>query len=205
MNQEKVWDEIAEQWNNFRQSPFRDVSLEFEGILNKIKPGKILDLGCGNCRNILPFAKKGFDCYGIDFSKKMLEYAKKYSNKNNFKVKLKKARLEKIPFKKESFNYLLSIATLHHLNKNDQKTAVKEMFRVLKKDGIAIISVWNKWPISLLIKNRYEKWSKGKKAYYRYYYFFTPSEIKRLFHNSGFKILDLKKDKNIILIVQKPK
>ncbi len=205
MNQEKVWDEIAEQWNNFRQSPFRDVSIEFERILNKIKPGKILDLGCGNCRNLLPFAKKDFECYGIDFSKKMLEYAEKYSKKNNFKVKLKKARLEKIPFKKESFDYLLSIATLHHLNKKDQKKAVNEMFRILKKEGIALVSVWNKWPFSLIIKNKYEKWKKNNKEYYRYYYWFTPLEIKKLFQQNGFNVLDLKKDKNIILIVQKPK
>ena len=205
MNQEKVWDEIAEQWTNFRQKPFKDVSIEINNLLEKIKPGKILDLGCGNCRNLLPFARKGFDCYGIDFSENILKNAQIFAKKNNFKVKLKKARLEKIPFKKESFDYLLSIATLHHLNKNDQEKAVKEMSRVLKKNGIAVVSVWNKWPFSLLIKNKYEKWHKQGKIYYRYYYLFTPLEIKKLFQQNGFNVLDLKKDKNIILIVQKPK
>lgn len=202
-NQEKVWDELAEQWNNFRQRPFKDVSLEIEKIIQKIKPGKILDLGCGNCRNLLFFAKEGFDCYGVDFSQNMLNYGKEFAKKNNFNVKLKKAQLEKIPFKNNNFDYLLSIATLHHLNKENQEDAVKEMYRILRVGGIAIVSVWNKWPFSIIIKQKYEKWHKQGKIYHRYYYFFTPSEIKKLFLGNGFEIISMKKDKNIILIVKK--
>lgn len=202
-NQEKIWDELAGQWNNFRQRPFKDVSLEIEKIIHKIKPGKILDLGCGNCRNLLPFAKSGFTCYGVDFSKKMLIHAKDFAKKNHFKVNLKKMRLEKIKFKTNSFDYLMSIATLHHLNKEDQKKAVNEMRRILKKDGIAIVSVWNKWPWSLFIKQKYESWHKEGKKYLRYYYYFTPNEIKKLFSDNGFKIIEMKKDKNITLIIKK--
>ncbi len=143
MQQEKVWDAIAWQWYHFRHQQFRDVAQEIKKLV-KLKKGKILEIGCGNCRNLKTFALAGFDCYGIDFSKEMLKYAKEYCKKYKFKVNLRKARAEKLPFKSNSFDYMLSIATLHHLKKKEQIKAVKEMWRVLKPKGIALVAVWNK-------------------------------------------------------------
>jgi len=203
MNQEEVWNALAEQWYHFRQRPFRDVASEIEKLSRKLAKGKILDIGCGNCRNLLPFSKKGFECYGIDFSSGMLKFAKHYCKKYGFKVKLKKARAEKLPFKSNSFDYVLNIATLHHLKKPEQEKAVKEMYRVLKPHRIAFITVWNKFPLSLFIKNRYEKWTKKGQAYYRYYYLFTPWELKSLLKKHGFEIIKSTCKKNIIFIVRK--
>ena len=70
MSQEKVWDKIAEQWHHFRQQKFQPVYDFIENF--KPKKGKILEVGCGNARNLIPFAKSGFECYGIDFSNNML-------------------------------------------------------------------------------------------------------------------------------------
>ena len=74
MEQEKVWDKIVSPWQNFRQKQILE-SLEFVTG----KKGKILDLGCGAGRNFVK--SKDLEFYGIDFSKKMLELAKKYANK----------------------------------------------------------------------------------------------------------------------------
>ena len=201
-DQREVWDALAEQWFHFRQRPFRDVSEELEN-LSSSKPGKILDIGCGSCRNLLPFAKKGFDCYGVDFSKEMLRYAGEYSKKYGFRVKFKIGKAQKLPFKSIWFDYCLSIALLHHLKREEQKWAVKEMWRVLKPKGIALVAVWNKRFFSLFAKNRYEKWTKAGKAYYRYYYFFTPRELKRLLELNGFEIVRQKIGKNIVMIAKK--
>ncbi|MEM4648100.1 MAG: class I SAM-dependent methyltransferase [Candidatus Pacearchaeota archaeon] len=197
-DQEKVWDAIAEQWYHFRQKQFEDVSKEIEKLA-KLKKGKILEIGCGNCRNLRTFGEKNFECYGIDFSKEMLKYAKKYCKKYNFKVKLKKARAEKLPFKDNSFDYILNIATLHHLNKKQQIECIKEMRRVLKNGGLALISVWNKKSKK---KYNYVPWQVKGKKYWRYYYFFTMSELKKLFKKYGFRILKEIKNKNLILLVK---
>ncbi|UZE94270.1 MAG: class I SAM-dependent methyltransferase [Candidatus Pacearchaeota archaeon] len=203
-NQEKVWDAIAEQWYHFRQRPFRDITAEIDKITSEFKPGKILDIGCGNCRHLLPFFKRGFDCYGIDFSSEMLKYAKEFSKKYDFKVKLKKAKAEKLPFKNKSFNYVLSVAVLHHLKKKEQEKAIKEIYRILKPGGIALVSVWNKYPLlSLFVKEKYEKWTVKGKTYYRYFYMFTSWELKKLLKKNGFEISKSKVGKNIILIVRK--
>jgi ubiquinone/menaquinone biosynthesis C-methylase UbiE len=201
-DQEKVWDALAEQWYHFRHQQFRDVRAEI-GDISNLKPGKILEIGCGNCRNLIGFAKSGFDCYGIDFSKNMLKYAREYCKKYDFKVKLKKARAEKLPFKKESFDYVLSIATLHHLKRDEQELAVKEMRRVLKPKGIALITVWNKGIRSLFVKEKYMTWTVKGKAYWRYYYLFTPFELKRLLKKRGFGIIMCGRGKNIIVVARK--
>src|SRR3989344_4159076 len=77
MNQKRVWDAIASQWNNFRQAQFKPVYDFIERY--QPKKGKVLEVGCGNARNLIPFAKQGFECHGIDFSSKMIEKSKELS------------------------------------------------------------------------------------------------------------------------------
>lgn len=199
-NQEKVWDVIAEQWYHFRHQQFRDVAKELKKIA-KLKKGKVLEIGCGNCRNLKTFANAGFNCYGIDFSKEMLRYAKEYCKKYKFKVKLKKARAEKLPFKANSFNYILNIATLHHLKKNEQKKSVKEIWRALKPKGLALIAVWNIKKSKA--KEKCIPWRVKGETYWRYYYIFTMPELKNLFKKHRFKILRQKTGKNLIIVVRK--
>lgn len=205
-NQEKVWDAISEQWYHFRQKPFGDVKEVFRGILEHWKPGKILDIGCGNCRNLLSFAKFGFKCNGIDFSGEMLKQARNFADKYGFNVNLKKADAKKLPFKDNSFDYALSVAVLHHLKKDDQSKALKEMKRVLKNNGHALITVWNKMQPKLLMKSKeqYVPWHIKDKIYQRYYYLFTYIELKELLKRE-FKVIysGSPLNKNLIFIVQK--
>jgi len=187
-NQREVWDVLAEGWYHFRQRPFPPTVINLSSEWEK---GKILDVGCGNCRNLVPFAQQGFDCYGIDFSKEMLKSAQRLLDKNKVKAKLKLGRAEKLPFSSESFDYCLSIAVLHHLKEKEREAALKEIKRVLKKNGKALITVWNKlqWRFVLGKKEQYIPWRKKEKTYWRYYYFFTYWELKKLLEKSGFKIV----------------
>ena len=118
MNQEQVWDILAESWNNFRQKAYEKDLYDLDW-----KKGRLLDVGCGNCRNLLLF--KNLELYGIDFSSKMLEQAKKFCDKNNLKVNLRKADMTKIPSNDNYFDYCLCLASLHHLNKENMN---KETF-----------------------------------------------------------------------------
>ena len=152
----------------------------------------------------MPFARKGFECYGIDFSPNMLREAESYTRKYGFLVELKEARAEKLPFDKNMFDYILNLSVLHHLKKRQQERAVKEMFRVLKPGGKAFISVWNKGPLAMFKKEKYVKWTKKGKVHERYYYLFTLHELKKLFEKYGFKVLKREKGKNLSLIVGKP-
>lgn len=198
INQEEVWDSIAESWNNFRQKP----SEELKDI--NWKKGRLIDIGCGNCRNLLQF--KNLELYGIDFSEKMLKQAEKFCKKNNLKVNLKKADMRKIPFKNNYFNYCLCLASMHNLSKEDADKTLKEIYRILKENGRCLIFVWNKYPRFILKrKETLIPWRKKEKVYYRYYYLYSYYEFKGLLKKNNFKILKSGKilSKNITFLIQK--
>jgi len=199
MNQEQVWNSLAESWSNFRQKIY-----EKELYNLNWKKGKLLDVGCGNCRNLLPF--KNLELYGIDFSSKMLEQAKKFTKKHNLKVNFKKNNMKKLNFKDNYFNYCLSLASLHHIKKEDANKSLKEIYRVLKKKGQCYITVWNKYPkFSFRKKETYFTWKQKDKVYHRYYYLYNHFEFKKLLLKNNFKIIKSGRifDKNIKFLIQK--
>ncbi len=200
INQKEVWNKIAKDWFVKRSKPFKQITKELQNLSNK-KSGKILDIGCGNCRNLLMFAKKKFDCYGVDFSKEMIKYAKEFCNKNNIKVNLKVANAERLPFKDNFFDYILFIAVLHHVN--NKKKALQELKRVLKDNGLALITVWNRLQLRFIFKPKelYVSWGK----HLRYYYLFNYFEFKKLLKSLNFKIIKSKGmfNKNLIFLVRK--
>jgi len=193
-NQLYVWDSIAESWHNLRRKPFKKGLMPLLRDLSaKWAPGKLLDVGCSNCRNTIIFAKHGFDCYGVDFSKEMLKYAEKNCKENDVKINLRAANATTLPFKDNTFDYVLCTAVLHHLgSKQERRKALAEIKRVLKNKGQALISVWNKlqWDLLFGKKERYVGWRAGDVTYYRYHYLFTYWEFKKLLKEAGFKILD---------------
>ena len=196
MSQKEIWDKIAPSWNNFRQRPQPELK-----DLNW-KSGKILDIGCGNCRNLLPF--KNLDCYGIDFSSEMIKQAKIFTKKKNFKVKLKQSDMRKIPFKANFFNFILALATLHHLK--DPEIAIKEISRVLKKDGEAYITIWNKLQPKFLLKKRETTipWKQKDQTLNRYYNFIGFIKLRKLLKQNNFTIIKSNMlGKNITFLVKK--
>lgn len=203
LSQKQVWDEIAESWNENKKEAMPDVKVFLQKLAEQ-KKGKLLEIGCGNCRNLLFF--KHFDCYGVDFSAGQIRWARKFCRENGMKVKLKKARAEKLPFKDGSFDYVLSIAVIHCIfPKINREKVIREIYRVLKSKGKAIITVWNRVrdkEFKKQGKEQYVPWTKTKKPYLRYYYFFTPEEPEILL-KKYFKILKKKVNKNIIFLVEK--
>lgn len=205
MNQKQIWDKLAFQWHNFRQKPTEEVIW----FLNKYykNKGKLLDIGCGNGRNLIPFAKLNFECHGIDFSENMLKNAKTLADKNKVKISLELANITKIPYPNNSFDYCLHIASLHHLNlKEEQLKSLQETYRVLKQNGLVLLTVWNKLQLKFLFKPKdtYVSWKINNKRYKRYYHLFTYFELKRLIKKTKFKIIEAKPfGKNLVFVLEK--
>mgnify|MGYP001609703939 FL=1 len=202
-NQERIWNNLSKQWNNFRNKP-EPIVYHFLNKYTK-NAGRVVDLGCGNARNLIPF--HNFSCYAVDFSKKMLEKAKLTSEKCGLYINLYKADLTKLQFKDNFFDYALMLASLHHIkNKDSRLKTLQELYRILKKDGIALITVWNKWQLKFLFrkKDTLIPWKIKDKTYYRYYHLFGYFELKNLLKKVNFKILENKTFKgNLIFIVKK--
>jgi ubiquinone/menaquinone biosynthesis C-methylase UbiE len=98
--------------------------------LKDVPPGKLLDIGCG--RGIVSYKlhKKGFKAYGLDVERTCM-----FKEINWKKVDLNKGVL---PYPDDFFDVVLFIEVLEHLE--NPRTILREVSRVLKKRGLAIIS-----------------------------------------------------------------
>jgi len=198
--QEKVWDSIADSWSERRNECLKEVRFF---LLRK--KGKILDLGCGSGRNFIK--KNNTIFYGVDFSEKMLELAKKNAKQNNIKVFLRKADISELPFKDNFFDCAIFISALHCIQGEEKrKKALEELFRVLKNGAKALISVWSK--NHRVLKNKKKEtlidWNTGNKRFARYYYIFDKEELTDLLKKIGFEVLRVCENKNIIIEIRKP-
>jgi len=212
--QEEVWDNISDLWVEFKKKPFFSV----EDFLSE-KKGLVIDLGCGSGRNMI--ANPNITYYGIDFSNKQLECARKSVSEKGINARFFKSGADKLPneFKDNMFDYGLFIATLHCIeDPKDREKALKEFYRVLKPKAEALITIWNSEDPRFKDVNfhgdTYMSWRKDGKEYYRYYYLFSKEEFLDLLKSAGFIIEEVKtkdsfKDrfskKNWIVRVQKTK
>ena len=188
-NSKGVFDQIASGWYNFRHwSIFRS---ELEMLAQRWQKGRLLNLGCGHGADFLPFIP-GFELYGVDFSIEMLRFALKYSQKFNFAASLSVADVRYLPYADETFDWVISIATYHHIaGEEERQAALGELRRVLKPGGEAFITVWNRWQPRFWFKPREVAvpWRIKDKTLYRYYYLFSYPELEKLVKRAGFKVL----------------
>jgi len=185
-----VFDQIAPGWYNFRHwTIFRS---ELEALAQRWQKGKLLNIGCAHGPDFLPF-KDGFELYGVDFSPEMLKLARKYSQKFNFDADLQVADARHLPYADDTFDWTISVATIHHIKgKEEQQAALAEVRRVLKPGGEAFITVWNRWQPRFWFSGKEVAvpWRTKDKTLYRYYYLFSYPEIERLVKKAGFKLLE---------------
>ncbi len=181
-SQEKIWNNIAKEWNEFKNHP-PAYTIEFL----KNQTGKVLDLGSGSGRNLIKI-KKG-KMYLLDFSKEMIKFAKKRAEKEKIPLEFFVSNLTKLPFENNFFDSAICISALHCIEgeKNREKV-VKELFRVLKKDSQTEIGVWN-FNSKRFKNSKKEKMINWRDKGKRYYYLFDEDEVHNLFRKVGFKII----------------
>jgi ubiquinone/menaquinone biosynthesis C-methylase UbiE len=107
---------------------------EVEKVLRKIKRNEsFLEVGCAQGFYLEKARKKTKKVFGIDINTDFIEKAKMTGA--NTKV----ASAEKLPYKAKFFDWVLCTETLEHVP--NWKKAVKEISRVLKPKGKAIITI----------------------------------------------------------------
>ncbi len=112
--------------------------LIFEEIVRR-KPKRILDAGCGRGFYVNALSRFKFPevIGGLDINQKYLKIAKKHAYDK--RVKIKQGNLYSLPYPDNYFNFIIASEILEHLS--DDKRALSELKRVLKKGGVLIITV----------------------------------------------------------------
>lgn len=119
------------------QEAIQSQLLRSKGILKYLigtfpKNKKLLDLGCGYGYIMQNFTQAGYECSGIDPDKSCVDFAQ---NNSNLDVILGSS--ENLPYKDANFDIVISLGTLEHVS--DLKKSLKEIWRVLSKDGILFL------------------------------------------------------------------
>ena len=148
----------------------------------------VLDLGCGNGRLYSFLKTKKINYCGMDNNATLLKIAQK----NHPDARFLRGDQLHIPLAEMSCDQIWNIAAFHHLPTHTvQKKALREMNRVLKKNGRLMLTVWNLW------QKKYRPYiTKNGDAFIpfgpvnRYYYAFRLGELRKLLASTGFKIID---------------
>lgn len=114
------------------------VSKHIGKFLKYLKKGdKILDAGCGTGRNSIYLKERGYDVVGTDLSKVAISRARKAAK--DLKIQYKVDSVEKSSFPDRSFDKIFCGQVLHAV---DFEEAVRELYRILKPDGILFIVMY---------------------------------------------------------------
>tara|TARA_B100001123_G_C15313680_1_gene1025339 strand:- start:1397 stop:2047 length:651 start_codon:yes stop_codon:yes gene_type:complete len=115
-----------------------------------LKPGdKVLDVGCAKGFLVKDLLELDIDAYGIDVSEYALENCEK-----EVKNRLKISSADNLPFEDKSFSAVLSINTIHNLEKNDCIKALKEMERLSPSKGFVQVDSYR----TVEQKKLFEQW-----------------------------------------------
>ena len=173
--------ELAQKFYNNNSKEFSDTRYCLWNVVSDFgkqfkKNDMVLDAGCGNGKNIKYFHEK---CNIIGFD-----------NCSNF-VKICKdkgynvfhSNILNIPMEKETFNYIISIAVIHHLDSECLHIhAINELMSLLTKNGQLLVTLW------AYESDNYSKKKKFKKGHNnvlfntseRYYYIYDEEMLKNM-------------------------
>ncbi|MEM3402349.1 MAG: methyltransferase domain-containing protein [Candidatus Hadarchaeales archaeon] len=129
----RLYDETAEKYDA-RYAEIQRGKLRYLQRYLPKKISRLLDVGCGTGLLLAELEERAEEAYGVDLSSEMLKVARKRCRKSKLLV----ADAENLPFEDGFFDCIVSFTLLQNLP--NPPAAVKEMARVLKKGGTAIIT-----------------------------------------------------------------
>jgi SAM-dependent methyltransferase len=181
MDLKSIWDRFTDQYSflpihpQFYMKRYTSTAID---LAREYSKGLLLDIGCGRMpykSTLLPFVDK---YVGLDHP----ETAKLYKGKDKPDIF---ADATKIPLKNGSCNTVLCLQVIEHLPEPNE--AIKEISRLLSKDGYLILSTIQSYPIH---DEPYD--------YFRY----TKYGLRALVENNGLKLIKIIEGGNVFILIQ---
>ena len=139
------WDTSVESWADFIQSGkdfYRDEmnNPAFFSLIGNVRGKRILDLACGEGSNTRLLAQLGAKIVGVDFSKKMIEFARQMEKKERLGIDYYVADAGDLKeFSNDSFDIVTCSMALMDIENYEK--AICEVARVMKRNGRFVFSI----------------------------------------------------------------
>ena len=117
----------------------QDTILDIAGIE---RGQSVLDIGCGTGTLAIAASERVGShgkAHGIDASPEMIEHARNKGAKAKSAATFTEATVEELPFSDADFDTVLCTMMLHHIPRAAREQCMREMRRVLKPGGSALV------------------------------------------------------------------
>ncbi|MDP4090934.1 MAG: class I SAM-dependent methyltransferase [Bacillota bacterium] len=131
-------------WDDFYSNKERNVPF-FKGVPDEnlisyvrsgiFKPGRILDIGCGNGRNSIYLAKLGFQVDAVDFSEASIEWAREVAAEEKVHISFYCQSIFDFELQTNYYDYIYDAGCLHHIKPHRRKQYLQIIYQALKPEG----------------------------------------------------------------------
>lgn len=145
----------------------------------------ILEIGAGMGGDSIALAKAGAKVYALDYTELAVRSIRAAARSERVVVYVIRGDALNLPFADATFDVVFHQGLLEHFHSREQIILLGENWRVLKRGGIAIVDVPQKFSSYTLEKRKLIKrgdWFAGWETE------FTPFGLKRLFRRTGFRV-----------------
>jgi SAM-dependent methyltransferase len=119
---------------DFSKSRFRIWPLIKKFLDDLPSNSTVLDIGCGNGKNML--YRSDLNIYGLEQSESLCDICKSRN------LNVVQGSALQLPFANNTFDAIIMIAVIHHINPEEHNRVLKEIERVLKPSGRCLITNW---------------------------------------------------------------
>lgn len=100
-----------------------------------VRPGKALDLGCGNARNAIFLASSGFATEAVDYSGTAIDWARERASQAGVDILLRHQSVFELQLEAGSYDLVYDSGCFHHIPPHRRNSYVALVSRALKPGG----------------------------------------------------------------------
>lgn len=174
-----MYSSIAYEFSKTRTRPWRCV----ETFLESRPKTSLLDVGCGNGRNLAAAQTSGFNAHGFDICSQFVDICRGRGLTNVYVGNIE----DPINPITQTYDSIICIAVLHHIKSAElRQVALQRMYEALNPGGALLVTVWSyehtgaRFPKVFTIGDNIVPWKSlldGKSKVDRYYYIYDKHHL----------------------------
>ncbi len=179
-------------WENFwdrgreLQEVYKDSERLVENLLKvvDVKGKKVLEVGAGTGRDGYHLIKAGAEVHFLDYADNSLKIIQQIARESKISVPMIQGDATMSPVQDESYDIIYHQGLMEHFHEPEH--LVKENIRLLKKGGLLLIDVPQRYHIYTIIKHiliAMDKWFAGWETQ------FSIPQLKKMMANQGLEIV----------------